>query len=69
MQRLEVSGAVRLLYRSLGVKGLKYLRENDHFNTGGILVTHRMKILGRLRCIGRSEKRNGKRILDGKLEK
>ena len=24
MQRLEVSGAVRLIYRSLGVKGLKY---------------------------------------------
>jgi len=23
MQRLEVSGAVRLIYRSLGVKGLK----------------------------------------------
>jgi len=24
MQRLEVSGVVRLIYRSLGVKGLKY---------------------------------------------
>jgi len=24
MQRLEVSGAVRLIYKSLGVKGLKY---------------------------------------------
>ena len=24
MQRLEVSGAVRLIYRSLGVKGLSY---------------------------------------------
>ena len=24
MQRLEVSGAVRLIYRSLGVKGLKH---------------------------------------------
>ena len=24
MQRLEVSGAVRLIYRSLGVKGLMY---------------------------------------------
>ena len=24
MQCLEVSGAVRLIYRSLGVKGLKY---------------------------------------------
>ena len=27
---------------------LKYLRENDHFSTGGILIKHRMKILGRL---------------------
>ena len=26
MQRLEVSGAVRLIYRSLGVKGLTKLR-------------------------------------------
>ena len=26
MQRLEVSGAVRLIYRSLGVKGLIYLK-------------------------------------------
>ena len=25
MQCLEVSGAVRLIYRSLGVKGLKYI--------------------------------------------
>ena len=25
MQRLEVSGAVRLIYRSLGIKGLKGL--------------------------------------------
>jgi len=25
MQRLEVSGAVRFIYRSLDVKGLKYL--------------------------------------------
>jgi len=25
MQRLEVSGAVRLIYKSLGVKGLRYL--------------------------------------------
>ena len=25
MQRLEVSGAVRLIYTSLGVKGLKFL--------------------------------------------
>jgi len=24
MQRLEVSGAVRLIYKSLGVKGLRY---------------------------------------------
>jgi len=27
MQRLEVSGAVRLIYRSLGVKGLSSLPE------------------------------------------
>ena len=26
MQRLEVSGAVRLIYRSLGVKGLRILK-------------------------------------------
>ena len=26
MQRLEVSGAVRLVYRSLGVKGLRHIR-------------------------------------------
>ena len=25
MQRLEVSGAVRLIYKSLGVKGLRHL--------------------------------------------
>ena len=25
MQRLEVSGAVRLIYKSLGVKGLNFL--------------------------------------------
>ena len=29
MQRLEVSGAVRLIYRSLGVKGLN-LKARDH---------------------------------------
>ena len=27
MQRLEVSGAVRLIYRSLGVKGLRTVNE------------------------------------------
>ena len=27
MQRLEVSGAVRLIYRSLGVKGLNVLNQ------------------------------------------
>jgi len=40
MQRLEVSGAVRLIYRSLGVKGLTNLWNNTvsvwrhvyHFN-------------------------------------
>ena len=30
MQRLEVSGAVRLIYRSLGVKGLITVRDNDY---------------------------------------
>jgi len=28
---------------------LKDFIENDHFNTGGILIKHRMKILGRFR--------------------
>jgi len=37
---------------------LKYLRENDHFKTGGILIKHRIKILCRLRKIGRREMRN-----------
>ena len=31
MQRLEVSGAVRLIYRSLGVKGLNNVRQHDCF--------------------------------------
>jgi hypothetical protein len=30
MQRLEVSGAVRHIYASLGFKGLKHLPENGH---------------------------------------
>ena len=29
MQRLEVSGAVRLIYKSLGVKGLKNKNTSD----------------------------------------
>jgi len=29
MQRLEVSGAVRLIYRSLGVKGLRYVKQGS----------------------------------------
>jgi len=28
MQRLKVSGAVRLIYRSLGVKGLKSFKDD-----------------------------------------
>jgi len=32
MQRLEVSGAVRPLYGSLGVKGLTFWRRNYSFN-------------------------------------
>ena len=35
MQRLEVSGAVQLIYRSLGVKGL---RKHSHTNIINILV-------------------------------
>ena len=31
MQRLEVSGAVRLVYRSLGVKGLKTEKNSEYF--------------------------------------
>jgi hypothetical protein len=31
MQRLEVSGAVRPLYGSLGVRGLTFWRRNDFF--------------------------------------
>ena len=30
MQRLEVSGVVRLIYRSLGVKGLKEKTDQIH---------------------------------------
>ena len=33
MQRLEVSGAVRLICRSLGVKGLNKVKYNPHVNT------------------------------------
>jgi len=29
MQRLEVSGAVRLIYKSLGVKGLNNVRQHN----------------------------------------
>jgi len=36
MQRLEVSGAVRLLYGSLGVKGLKML--SVRWNVGGYML-------------------------------
>ena len=32
MQCLEVSGAVRLMYRSLGVKGLKYSAGLSNFS-------------------------------------
>jgi len=39
MQRLEVSGAVRLIYGSLGVKGLSYnYRQNFTPNNGTICV-------------------------------
>jgi len=31
MQRLEVSGVVRLIYRSLGGKGLRILKFTNHF--------------------------------------
>ena len=31
MQRLEVSGAVRLIYRSLGVKGLRKLLQRPQW--------------------------------------
>ena len=33
MQRLEVSGVVRLIYRSLGVKGFKHFYRTDGFST------------------------------------
>jgi len=36
MQRLEVSGAVRLIYRSLGVKGLNFVFEMKFL----LLVSH-----------------------------
>jgi len=32
MQRLEVSGAVRLIYRSLGVKGLNIMSTCQHLS-------------------------------------
>jgi len=32
MQRLEVSGAVRPLYRSLGVKGLIFVKKKNLYN-------------------------------------
>jgi hypothetical protein len=33
------------------------MRTNDHFITGGILIKHRMEILGSLRYTGTREKR------------
>jgi hypothetical protein len=39
MQRLEVSGAVRLIYKSLGVKGLK-LESHDGFDMQGKTHLH-----------------------------
>ena len=36
MQRLEVSCAVRVIYTSLGAKGLSYLRRADHPSRGFI---------------------------------
>ena len=43
MQRLEVSGAVRLIYRSLGVKGLRHPDYMTTAQDGGKVVslTHR----------------------------
>ena len=40
MQRLEVSGAVRLIYRSLGVKGLTAKQKNCHFYVTFHNVSH-----------------------------
>ena len=44
MQRLEVSGAVRLIYRSLGVKGLRGLKLNTFASLRFTLVIIRAKI-------------------------
>ena len=48
MQRLEVSGAVRPLYGSLGVKGLKSSRE---INSGQTVGTHNNNL--HRKCLGR----------------
>ena len=39
MQRLEVSGAVRLIYRYLGVKGLNYFPQTLHANRGDKFIS------------------------------
>ena len=38
MQRLEVSGAVRLIYKSLGVKGLNSLSDTHSSETFAVYV-------------------------------
>ena len=38
MQCLEVSGAVRLIYRSLGVKGLKYILLSEARGVASIIL-------------------------------
>jgi len=38
MQRLEVSGAVRLIYKSLGVKGLRYFASTETSVESQVLV-------------------------------
>ena len=37
MQRLEVSGAVRLIYKSLGVKGLMYVMQHIVASSNSIM--------------------------------
>ena len=59
MQRLEVSGAVRLIYRSLGVKGLNWCKESIDITrksqTGGRCSDNRECDLSPTTCVRKDE--------------
>jgi hypothetical protein len=45
MKHLEVSGAVRPLYGSLGVKGLSSVRQHNYFITQGNYIGYMFRLL------------------------